>query len=252
MNGSWSYPGTNRTGVSASPIDSAKLVKGAEEHPLETSGSEKALEENREDYARESAPIGTMPPPASLKGLASTVVEALKGSSANVLLDKMGERLAFERTGTRLYDAVLSKLDAYGSWDGGPTRDELEEIRDEELRHFHLLRDSIAGLGADPTAMTPSADLAAVLSMGVLQAVTDPRTDLAQTLEAIKVAELTDNAGWELLSQLARDAGQDSLADAFDSAHAAEARHLDKVMTWTSAFARSAIGASPEEEAHPT
>ena len=36
-------------------------------------------------------------------------------------MDKIGERLAFERTGTRLYEALVSKHEAFGSFPGGPS-----------------------------------------------------------------------------------------------------------------------------------
>ena len=35
-----------------------------------------------------------------------TALNKLVGVSPEVLIDKLGERLAFERTGTRLYDAL--------------------------------------------------------------------------------------------------------------------------------------------------
>ena len=63
-----------------------------------------------------------MPPPTSLKGVAKTAVDMLKGSKPTVFIDKLGERAAFERTGTRLYQGALAKFDVLGSWDGGPTR----------------------------------------------------------------------------------------------------------------------------------
>ena len=51
-------------------------------------------------------------------------------------MDKLGERLAFERAGTRLYEALVSKYDAYGSFTGGPSRDDLEHVMQEEYRRY--------------------------------------------------------------------------------------------------------------------
>src|SRR5690606_32315938 len=138
-----------------------------------------------------------------------------------LLLDKIGERIAFERGGTRLYDALLVKAQAalaagaelptaaealaangedVASLQGAPTESALqtlERIRNEELEHFHLLCEAMKQLGGDPTAMTPCADAVATASAGLMQVVTDPRTTLAQSLNAMLTAELTDNAGWE-------------------------------------------------------
>ncbi len=72
----------------------------------------------------------------------------------------------------------------------------------------------------------------AAASIGIMQVVSDSRTTLAQSLGAILTAELTDNAGWELLSELAVDAGQPELADQLAAALSAEAQHLQIVRDW--------------------
>src|SRR5690606_37230732 len=53
--------------------------------------------------------VGSIPPPASLlKGTVKKTVAKFNGVSPALLLNKIGERIAFERTGTRLYDALIS------------------------------------------------------------------------------------------------------------------------------------------------
>jgi len=88
----------------------------------------------------------------------------------------------------------------------------LQRIRDEELAHFQLLSEAIRTLGGDPTSMTPCADVAAMAASGFMQVLNDPRTTLAQCLNAMLAVELADNAGWELLAGLADEAGQSDLA----------------------------------------
>jgi rubrerythrin len=174
----------------------------------------------------------------------------LKGSKPTVLIDKIGERLAFERTGTRLYESALGKYDAFGSWEGGPTREGLERILNDEFSHFALLTEVMVKLGADPTAVTPCADLAAVMSKGIPDVLADPRINLRQSLEALLVAELTDNASWELLIELARGAGHTDIADRFQHALDAEAQHLVMVKGWLAAgIATEAKAAMPTAEA---
>jgi hypothetical protein len=109
---------------------------------------------------------------------------------------------------------------------------EVEHIRDGELRHFALLTGALEALGADPTCQTPGADASAVMSIGLVQTLTDPRTTIAQGLEALLTAELVDNASWELLIQLTEQAGQDELAARFRAALDEEAEHLVKVRGW--------------------
>ncbi len=117
-------------------------------------------------------------------------MQALKGKDPIIFLDKLGESLAFERTGTRLYEGLLDKFDAEGSWAGGPSRDELIHFHHEELAHFQMLRNAMVDLGGDPTSVTPSADVAGVTSEGVLKVVTDPRTSLSESLDALRASTL--------------------------------------------------------------
>jgi hypothetical protein len=90
-------------------------------------------------------------------------------------------------------------------------------------------------LGGDPTAVTPSADLQATIGHGITKVIVDPRTTLLQSLEAILVAELADNACWETLSTMAQAAGEDKLAAQCKQALATEAEHLAKVRAWVAA-----------------
>ena len=229
-----SSTGKNSTGIAMSPIDSKKLIEYAEKGPMPP-GSEHGIEEIRENFSREAGTVGSVPPPASLKGLANMALDAVKGKKATVFIDKLGERAAFERTGTRLYEAMLAKFDALGTFEGGPTRERLVEIRDEELEHLGIVAEAIVALGGDPTVMTPAADIAGVKGMGLVQVLTDPRTTMDQCLGALLVAELTDNDGWELLANLADAMGHTEMAQSFREALEAEELHLADVRTWVAA-----------------
>jgi hypothetical protein len=224
--------GINRTGIYLSPIDGPAVVEGAREGVPSSPGSARDIAAVRRQYADEVSTIGHMPPPASLRGVVNTAATFLKGQKANVLLDKLGERLAFERTGVRLFDGLIAKLEVQGSWHGGPTLHELADFRADEARHFAVLQDILVGLGADPTAVTPSADLAGVEAMGILQVISDPRTTLAQALHAHLIAELADTAAWDQLVFLAEGLGHDAMAAKFREAFQQEVRHRETVATW--------------------
>jgi hypothetical protein len=71
-----------------------------------------------------------------MKGMAKSALQALKGEKATVLVDKLAERLAFERTGTRLYETLIQKAQAVNGADRSATVRELERICREELNHF--------------------------------------------------------------------------------------------------------------------
>jgi rubrerythrin len=227
--------GDNRTGIATNPKRADEMVEGTLEFPPSSYGSPHPDEGVRIDYAldvADSRGLGSVPPPVSLRGAAKAMLQKLKGSHPTLMLDKLGERLAFERTGTRLYEAMVSKHEADGGFAGGPARDELVEILNEEHRHFAMLGDVVRDLGGDPTAQTPSADAMAVVSMGVIQIVADPRTTLLQGLEAMLVAELADRDGWMVLVELAREAGKDELVARFEQAERIEAEHVTKVRSW--------------------
>jgi hypothetical protein len=221
----------NRTGIQAAPARARDMERAAgmvSAHPLQAS----ALALARAELSQEAPPVGTMPVPGSLRGAAKTLGKALQGEKATVFLDRLAERLAFERTGVRLYDAILAKMPASRLSEGTLSVEEMRRFRDEELAHMHLVKEAVEALGGDPTAVTPAADVAAVSSMGIAQVLTDPRTTLTQCLDALLSAELADNDGWKILIAMAEAAGQDELAERFTGALAEEDHHLDSIRLW--------------------
>ena len=208
--------GMNHSGIQVAPdageamLENTSLTKPAR-------GDERELAKLRMEYAKEADPVGTLPEPKA------------SGMRA-VLMDKLGERLAFERAGTRLYDALLVKCQADKSA-GVPVKD-VQHIRDEEAVHFALVGAAIQSLGGDPTAQTPSADVTGVEGMGLMQVLNDPKTTMPQALHAILVAEMTDNAAWEELIELTSQVGNDDLVARFAKALEEEQEHLEKVQGW--------------------
>jgi bacterioferritin (cytochrome b1) len=224
--------GTNRTGLQMSSkanINRMLEITGLTEPSSD--GDESAIAEVRSEYIEAADPVGTVPLPGTAKGALKTAAQALKGRKAHVLIDKLGERLAFERTGTRVYEALITKCES--SEDTGVIDvDVLRQFCEQEADHFAMLADCIESLGADPTAQTPGADVAGVASSGLLQVVSDPKTTVLQSLHAILIAELVDNAGWEGLIALVEDAGLDELAARFRTALGHEHEHLARIRSW--------------------
>ncbi len=223
--------GLNRTGLDMAPASKDDMVRyartGGTQEPLATAG----LEALRREYAMHAERIGSVPVPMRARGVATAVAGALSGHSSAVLVDKLGERLAFERTGVRLYEALEGKVRAAP---GGALvdLDLLTRMRDDEESHFHLLSRCLVTLGADPTAMTPCADTVGVAASGHLQVVSDPRTTVAQALNSLLMVEMGDNAGWDLLIELAQDGGHSDMAQSFTVALDTERQHLDTVRSW--------------------
>jgi rubrerythrin len=215
------HVGTNRTGIHMSPVDSKAMQEVDPAIKGTNGGDESALADMRNDYIANAESLGSIP-----------LLGTLTGSSAHILLDKLGERLAFERTGTRLYDALITKCEVMLEADISMTIDDLEQIRADETRHFILIAEAITSLGGDPTSQTPSADLAGVESMGLVQVLNDPRASIAQSLHAIMTAELSDKAGWETLVALADEHDLTDMVEDFTQALNQEREHLALVQTW--------------------
>jgi rubrerythrin len=234
--------GGNRTGVQTAPARTKEMLENTAAVAADPDGA-REIAATRAELSRNAPPVGTMPLPGNLKGAAQTAVKALKGEKAAVFLDKLAERLAFERTGVRLYEAILAKVPASRTSKGTFSVEELRRFCDEELAHMHLVKEAIEKVGGDPTAMSPCADLKGVEGMGLVQVVTDPRTTLTQCLEALLVAELADNDGWKILIAMAEAIGQDDLAGRFTEALAEEDQHLLSVRTWIAERLEIQLGA---------
>lgn len=208
--------GMNRSGIAAAPEAAEKMMENLK-LTKPPRGDEKGLARMRAEYAAQAEPLGTMPEPKE------------SGVGA-VLMDKLGERLAFERAGVRLYDALIAKCT--GHKDSKVPMKELQKHRDEEQMHFALVGAAIQSLGGDPTAQTPCADVTGVEGAGLMQVLNDPKTTVAQALHAMLVAELTDNVAWEDLIELTEEAGNADLVKRFRQALENEQQHLAEVRKW--------------------
>jgi hypothetical protein len=223
--------GRNRTGLQASP-ELSKEMNDVVQPVAAGTADASPFSEVRLLYIREADPLGSIPPPATLKGASKTAAKQLKGERPQAFIDKLAERLAYERGGARLYDAVVAKFMANEGELPSASLQDVIEIRDEEASHAALIRTCIEQLGADPTVQTPSADLVGVATAGFLQAASDPRTTLAQTLQVALAAELVDAASWEMLISMAASTGQDGMVERFQQALDRETEHVAKVRGW--------------------
>jgi rubrerythrin len=197
----------------------AAMIEGTREFGPTSHGGAEQIANLRIRYAKEADPQATMPPSPKV------------AQDRMPLLDKLGARLQFERTGVRLYEALISKLDAYGGFEGGPSRADLEHIRDEEKQHLALVQTLIQRIGGDPTAMTPSANLEATASRGVMDVLVDPRTTFRECLETIVIAELADHESWRALVRLTSKIDPNMSLE-IARAEETEDQHLKKLRAW--------------------
>lgn len=224
--------GTNRTGIDMSPIHSKKMIE-ASKNAAVGAGDGQSLYSMQFDYVEEGAFLGSVPLPGTAKGALKSILKMAQGRNPEMLINKLGERLAFERSGVRIYEHLIIKCN-YSRSNGqlDIPEDRLQEFRDQEAEHFALLVECLEWLGADPTAQTPDADASGIAASGLMSVIMDPRTSLSQSLEAMLSVELTDNAAWDLLIKLAEDMGLSDMAQKFGVALQQENVHLDEVRQW--------------------
>lgn len=224
----------NRTGAKTAPLETQKSVEGAETYSPLTEGDATVLDAIRVTYADTEDAFGSVPPPASMKQGVSTIAKMIQGKDMTVLIDKLSDRICFEASGTRLYDALISKCQLAESLPPGMDLAKVQHLRDEEHEHYLMLKEVIESLGGDPTALTPAANANATATMGLCKVVTDPRTTVLQALDAMLIAELTDNDGWFLLIDICAALGLTDIAKKFDRALKQEDEHLEYIRSWIS------------------
>jgi hypothetical protein len=213
------------------------------------------------DYCLNPVRYSLCTPSALMNRLKGRVANTLLPSYSDILLgrptseehrhldDELHKRLAFERAGVRLYDALISKHQGSAFPEKLPSLEILRRFREEEAQHFRLIAGTLRELGGDPTAITPAADVTATASLGWVQVMTDPRTTFAQCLEVILMAELVDNDGWEVLIQLAEAGKLTEVATQFRQALLEEAEHLVAVRAWVKQLTLPSSMLGPEVQA---
>ena len=227
--------GANKTGIDMSPKHAQEMIDAANETELPQLKGKVSFRALERHYLEDAEPYGSVPLPGTAKGVAKSGMKMATGKHPETFINKLGERLAFERTGVRIYDHLISKCEFAGESNMSDIQvplDRLREFRDEELQHFHMLIECLQTLGADPSAETPDADASGVAAMGLMKVIQDPRASVSQSLEAMLSLELTDNAAWELLIELAKDMGHKDMAKQFAQAHDQEQEHLLYVRQW--------------------
>lgn len=227
--------GSNKTGINMSPLLSKEMIDGSKKLKLDGADGYADLSLLKQFYLDNADPLGSVPIPGTVKGVVKSVTKMLTGHHPEVFLNKLGERLAYERSGVRIYEQLIFKCEHMAAKNIDSSQiplEKLHEFHDQEAEHFYMLVDCMETLGGDPTAQTPDADASGVAASGLMKVIMDPRTSISQSLEAMLSLELTDNAAWELLITLADDMGLDDMKKKFQHALEQENTHLEHVKHW--------------------
>jgi rubrerythrin len=125
-------------------------------------------------------------------------------------IDKLTQRWIVERAAVTLYRVAIARL-RVNQLLGGLVPD-LERFADEEKLHAEMLEQLLSELGHGDVRREPATatvNVAASTMAAILDSVRAPHATARSILEAMLMAERLDASGWELLTDLANEAGLD-------------------------------------------
>ena len=129
-------------------------------------------------------------------------MDKLAQKNKDKVIDMLSERLQFERSGVKLYDAVIQKMQSSREPVVAKMLDQMQEHRDQEKEHEEWLEECIRQLGGDDKQLSEKAKLVQRESKGI-EEVIQRDAEIPHLFHALLAAELVDNAGWDLLVQIA-------------------------------------------------
>lgn len=171
-------------------------------------------------------------------------MQKLAANNREKTVDYLTERLTFERAAVKLYDTVLHHL--RGSKEPWTNRivGQVEKHRNQEKEHEEWLEAQIRALGGTAHEKTDMSSVIERESRGVLD-VASSDVQLTHVFHALLMAELMDNAGWEILLELADRAGDDEARRAFRQRLHEEQDHLVLAREMMVMLAKNQVLGSP-------
>jgi bacterioferritin (cytochrome b1) len=152
-------------------------------------------------------------------------MEKLASKNVAKVIDLLSERLAFERAGVKLYDTLLGRLRASDDPALKSLLGHVKEHREQEKEHEEWLEEQIRALGGDAHVPTEQSLLVQAESEGI-ERVMRRDEKIAHDFHALLTAELADNAGWDLLVQIADEFGDSEAKREFKKRLHTEEQHL--------------------------
>jgi hypothetical protein len=153
--------------------------------------------------------------------------------NTELLLRKLGQRLAFERASVRLYEALIFKcLAVQKGKKKVVSLDQLRQFRDEEVEHSLLVKKAIETLGFDPDEWIPDMDSTLLSTLQMPRVFSKKNTSILQCLESVQIFATNDNAEWHTLHELFTNMGLQDLADEFNQALEEDSRQLVTLSRW--------------------
>ncbi|WP_437751188.1 hypothetical protein [Sorangium sp. So ce1389] len=182
-------------------------------------------------------------------------MQKLAQGNKDKAIDLLNERLTYERASVRLYDSIVEKVGRAADPGLLNLLGQLREYRDQEKEHEEWLEAQIRALGGDAHAETERSRLITIESQGIGQVVLDGDQNPAHLFHALLTAELVDNAGWQLLLELADEVDDDEARESFRKRLHEEEDHLILTRQVVERLTRTELLGARDEAvamAHPT
>ena len=161
------------------------------------------------------------------------------------VIDLLNERLAFERTGVRLYDKMILRMRLLEDAQVERMIPKMQRYRDEEKEHEEWLEDQIRELRGDDHLPTEKSVLVLAETQGIERVIArDPR--LPHDFHALLAAELADTAGWDILVRLADAFGDGVASKEFKQRLREEREHLSFVRRTVERYLKEQLTQPPE------
>lgn len=168
-------------------------------------------------------------------------MQKLAEKNPNRLIDVLAERLTFERGSVKLYDSAIGKIKASNNPYVMRLLGEFGEHRSQEQEHAEWLEQEIVRLGGDSEQKTDLSRVAESEAQGIAEIVSDGDANVSHVFRALLAAELVDNAGWELLLELADEADDTEARAQFKRRLHEEEDHLMLVRRVVEALAANEV-----------
>jgi rubrerythrin len=172
-------------------------------------------------------------------------MEKLARKNTMRVIDLLNERLVFERAGVRLYDMLLSRLGGSADPIFEKLIGQVQTHRQEEKEHEEWLEEQIRALGGDAHTPSEHSILVQAESEGI-ERVMRHDGSIAHGFHALLTAELADNAGWDMLVQLADELGDRGAKKEFKKRLHEEEKHLLFVRETLLALTRKDVSRAPQ------
>lgn len=181
-----------------------------------------AIDEMELEALSKSVPDGTV-----------GTIKKVHQHNTELLLHKLGQRLAFERASVRLYEALIFKCLALRNGKKSVVSiDKLRQFRDEEVDHSLLLKKAIETLGFEADEWIPDTDSSLLSSLQIPKVFTKKNSNILSCLEAVLIFATNDNAEWHNLHELFTNMGLQDLAEEFNQALEEDSRQLETISRW--------------------